>query len=88
MDIHALGRGDITAFLNRLAFLQSEGQISAKLRPRAVRELRRTLGQMRALGLTCSGQPLHGLPDDFSIAEETSPVNPRSRPPAEIYPLK
>lgn len=73
MDIHALGRGDITAFLNRLAFLQSEGQISAKLRPRAVRELRRTLGQMRALGLTRSGQPLHGLPDDFSIAEGDVP---------------
>lgn len=88
MDIHALGRGDITAFLNRLAFLQSEGQISAKLRPRAVRELRRTLGQMRALGLTRSGQPLHGLPDDFSIAEGDVPGEPEEQAAGRDLPIE
>ncbi len=88
MDPHALGRSDITAFLNRLAFLESQGEISGKGRPRAVRELRRTLGQMRALGLARSGQPLHGLPDDFSIAEGDVPGEPEEQAAGRDLPVE
>jgi hypothetical protein len=31
---------------------------------------------MRAIGLTRVGQPLHGLPDDFAIAEGDIPDEP------------
>lgn len=78
-DVRALGRSDITAFLNRMAFLETEGQITGKYRARAVRDLRRTLNQMRALGLTRSGQPLHGLPEDFTIAEGDIPNEPEEQ---------
>ena len=88
IDLHALGRSDITAFLNRLAFLEAEGQISVTRRARAVRELRRTFSQMRALGLTRSGQPLHGLPEDFCIAEGDVPDEPEEQAAGRDLPVE
>ncbi|WP_329410652.1 site-specific integrase [Nocardia vinacea] len=75
-DPAALARDDVTAFLNRMAFLQAEGGLSEKKRIRVVREVRRLLGEMRALGLTRAGQPMYGLPDDFSLREGDAPDEP------------
>jgi len=75
-DLTALSRDDITAFLNRVAFLQSEGTIRARRRTIAVRGVAMMLERMRALGLTRPGQPLHGLPDDFAITNRDIPDLP------------
>ncbi len=71
--VSALARSDISAFLNRIAFLHAEGTIGDKKRVRVVRELRQLLGQMRALGLNRAGHPLHGLPDDFTLMDSDIP---------------
>ena len=52
----ALGRADIENFLNRLAFQQTAGQISLRLRERICRDLRQVFEHVRALGLTRPGQ--------------------------------
>ena len=73
--IGALGREDITAFCNRLAFLAAQGQISERLKgPRPLRP--HGLGRCRSIGLTRQGQPLHGLPDDFAVLPEDIPDEP------------
>ncbi|MDV6278488.1 site-specific integrase [Rhodococcus erythropolis] len=77
-DLTALGRDDITAFLNRIAFLQAEGSIRARRRVIAVRGVAMMLDRMRALGLTRPGQPLHGLPDDFAITNRDIPDLPEN----------
>jgi hypothetical protein len=53
----ALGRADIEHHLHRLAFLNSQGELSDFSRIRARRELKWVLQQMRSLGLTRPGQP-------------------------------
>lgn len=72
----ALARQDITAFCNRLAYLQEQGTVSAYRRLRACREVRRLLNRMRGLGLTRVGEPLHGLPDDVALGYEDIPDEP------------
>ena len=52
----ALGRADMEAFLHRLAFLESTGQISTDARIRACREVRAVLTRIRAAGLTRPGR--------------------------------
>ena len=74
--IGALGREDITAFCNRLAFLAAQGQISERLRWTFARCARMVLGRCRSIGLTREGQPLHGLPDDFTVLPEDIPDEP------------
>jgi hypothetical protein len=51
----ALGRADMEAFLHRLAYLQSSGQITGDARIRICREVRHVLTQIRAMGLTRPG---------------------------------
>ena len=63
----ALGRADIENFLNRLAFLQSDGQVSAHYRRRVCLEVRTVLGRVRSMGLTRAGQPAAGLAEDFVL---------------------
>lgn len=87
-DLRLLSRSDVTAFLNRMAFLESGGQITGKSRARAVRELRRTLNQMRAIGLTRAGQPLYGLPDDFAVAEGDIPDEPDEQAAGRDLPVE
>ncbi|MER5440100.1 site-specific integrase [Streptomyces sp. NPDC002790] len=72
-DIHALGRQDMTAFVNRLAYLQHTGAISAHKHVNVCRFVVRHLGRMRSLGMTRPGNPLHGLPDDFTLFPEDIP---------------
>lgn len=74
--IGAVGRGDITAFCSRLAFLAAQGQISERLRWTFSRNARMVLGRCRSIGLTRQGQPLHGLPDDFTVLREDIPDEP------------
>jgi integrase len=74
--IRALGREDITAFCNRLAFMASQGQISDHTRVTLCRYARLVLSRCRSMGLTRPGQPLDGLPDDFAILSEDIPEEP------------
>ena len=77
--IGALGREDITAFCNRLAFLAGQGQISEHMRWTFARCARLVLGRCRSIGLTRQGQPLHGLPDDFTVLPEDIPDEPEEQ---------
>jgi len=63
----ALDRADVENFLNRLAFQQSQGQLSCDARRRVCLQLRMVLNRIRAMGLTRPGQPAAGLGDDFVI---------------------
>jgi integrase len=74
--IGALGREDISAFCNRLAFLAGQGQISERLRWTFTRSARMVLDRCRSISLTREGQPLHGLPDDFTVRREDVPDEP------------
>ncbi|WP_245745919.1 tyrosine-type recombinase/integrase [Nocardia altamirensis] len=75
-DPVGLSRNDITAFLNRQAFLHAEGTISARQRIIQIRDIRQILTEMRALALTRPGQLMHGLPEDFTISEGDIPDEP------------
>ncbi|MEV8064149.1 site-specific integrase [Streptomyces antimycoticus] len=72
----SLSRLDITAFTNRLAYLQEQEKITAYRRLTVSRHVRRCLNRMRALGLTRPHEPLHGLPDDVVLREEDIPDEP------------
>lgn len=69
----ALGRVDMEAFLNRLAYLESAGRISSDARIRACREVRSVLTRIRAMGLTRPGQLAAGLGEDFAIHRDDIP---------------
>ncbi|WP_199199038.1 site-specific integrase [Amycolatopsis sp. CA-128772] len=84
----ALARVDITNFLNRLAHLQAEDDISAYQRLNAIRNLRKMIGEMRALSLTRPGRPLHGLPDDFTITAEDIPDEPEDSEAGKDLPVE
>jgi integrase len=85
----ALGRADMEAFLHRLAYLESVGQITGDARIRACREVRAVLGRIRAMGLTRPGGIAAGLGEDFAIhlgdiPLEPEPAEPNRDLPAEI----
>jgi integrase len=82
----ALGRADMDAFLNRLAFLEQSGQISADARIRAAREVRRVLTRIRALGLTRPGGLAAGLGEDFAIGVSDIPAEPEPGEPDRDLP--
>ena len=71
-----LGRTDMEAFLNRLAYLESAGRISGDARLRAAREVRAVLGRVRAMGLTRAGQTAARLGEDFVIHRDDIPETP------------
>jgi integrase len=79
MDPSLLGRVDVVAFLNRmdhLEGLEGEQQISAYQRFKLVQRTAKLLRDFRALGLARPGQPLAGLPDDFSLRRGDAPHQP------------
>jgi integrase len=87
--ISALGRGDITAFCNRLAYLASQGKMSGRTRVIFCRHVRHVLDTCRKMSLTRPGQPLHNLPDDFALREDDIPDEPEDEAtgrdlPAEV----
>jgi integrase len=71
-----LSRSDIEAFCNRLAYLQKRDDITSHARATTTRDVRRVLARMRTLSLTRPGEPLHGLPDDFALAQSDVPDEP------------
>lgn len=75
----ALSRTDITAFCNRLAFLQEQGTLSAARRFTVAHGVKLLLGRARTLGLTRQGQALHGLPYDFALGPEDLPDPPEDQ---------
>jgi integrase len=72
----ALSRTDITAFCNRMAYLQQQDVLSGYKRIYTCRDVRRILTRMRGMGLTRAGQPLHRLPDDFALGQQDIPDTP------------
>jgi integrase len=76
----ALGRADMEAFLNRLAYLASAGRFSNDARIRTAREVRAVLTRSRAMGLTRPGQVAAGLGEDFAVHRHDVPEEPE---PAE-----
>ncbi|MFZ3500343.1 tyrosine-type recombinase/integrase [Streptomyces sp. 5.8] len=87
-DIEAVGRLDVAAFLNRLAYLQQIEAISAKQRVRICRYLVNHLGRMKSLGMVRPGRPLHGLPDDFVLLPEDIPDDPEDSEAGRDLPLQ
>jgi integrase len=82
----ALGRIDMDAFLNRLAFLESAGRISGDARIRACREVRQVLSRIRAMGLTRPGAPAAGLGEDCTLGVTDIPAEPEPPEPGRDLP--
>jgi integrase len=81
-----LGRADMEAFLHRLAYLESVGQISGDVRIRACREVRAVLTRTRAMGLTRPGELAAGLGEDFAITVGDVPTEPEPGEPNRDLP--
>lgn len=84
----ALDRPAMEAFLNRLAYLQGAGEISADGRIRACREVRKILTTARAMGLTRPGGPAAGLGEDFTISVADVPDKPEPTEPGRDLPVE
>jgi integrase len=82
----ALGRSDIEDFLNRLAYLESVGEISRYRRNGICRDMREVLAGIRALGLTRPGQTAAGLAGDFAIERGDIPAEPERGEPGRDLP--
>jgi len=82
----ALGRNDIEDFLNRLAHLESIGEISRYRRNCICRDVREALAGIRALGLTRPGQTAAGLAGDFSLERCDIPAEPERGEPGRDVP--
>ena len=82
----ALGRSDIEDFLNRLAHLESVGDISRYRRNCICRDVREVLAGIRALGLTRPGQPAAGLAGDFAVERRDIPAEPERGEPGRDLP--
>ena len=83
-----LGRPDIEAFLNRLAYLESTGRISRYHRNVICRGARAALSGIRALGLTRPGAVAGGLPGDFAIGRGDIPAEPQRGEPGRDLPTE
>ena len=83
-----LGRPDIEAFLNRLAYLESTGTISRYHRNVLCRGTRAALSGIRALGLTRPGQVAAGLPGDFTLGRDDIPAEAQRGEPGRDLPAE
>ncbi len=81
-----LGRTDIENFLNRLAHLESIGEISRYRRNGICRDLREVLAGIRALGLTRPRRPAGGLAGVFSLERGDIPAEPERGEPGRDVP--
>ncbi len=83
----ALGRADIEALLNRLAYQQNAGTLTHPSRVMTCRHLKLILSRIRAIGLTRPGAPAAGLPDDFAVSTSDIPYLPdRAEPSRDLPP--
>lgn len=71
-----LGRRDILALTNRLAFKERTGVITPRTRVSRIRRLRQFLADIRPLGFTKDGGPAEGLAEDFVLARADVPAEP------------
>ena len=83
-----LGRPDIVAFANRLAFLQQSGTLSLNRRIHILCHVRTVLASARSQGLTRPGEPLAGLPEDVCLVKEDIPRKDRSEGPGRALPTE
>lgn len=83
-----LGRPDVEAFLNRLAYLESTGAISRYHRNVICRGARHALSGIRALGLTRPGQVAAGLPGDFALGRDDIPAEAQRGEPGRDLPAE
>jgi integrase len=83
-----LGRPDIEAFLNRLAYLESTGTISRYHRNTTCRGARAALAGIRALGLTRPGRVAAGLPGDFALGRDDIPAEAHRGEPGRDLPTE
>ena len=81
-----LGRADMEAFLHRLAYLETTGQITGDARIRACREVRAVLTRIRAMGLTRPGATAARLGEDFAIHLGDIPLEPEPAEPHRDLP--
>lgn len=72
-DPTVLGRRDVEGFLARLARLEAAGSLSRARRTRVVDTSAQFFRDCRALGLTHSGRPMTGLPDDVVFRRRDHP---------------
>jgi integrase len=83
----ALGRADIEALLNRLAYQQNAGTLTHPSRVMTCRHLKLILSRIRAMGLTRPGGPAAGLADDFSVSTSDIPyMADRAEPSRDLPP--
>ncbi|HEY6791153.1 MAG TPA: tyrosine-type recombinase/integrase [Trebonia sp.] len=85
-DPAVLGRPDIEAFLARLAWQHSGGQISELTRVLACRETRKLLTAARQLGAAGPGGPAAGLSDQFTVRRDDTPDEPEHGEPGRDLP--
>ncbi len=85
-DPAALGRPDIDAFLNRLACLAGNGELSEYARARTCQTAGRVLSRIRAIGLTRPGGAAAGLPDDVTLTASDIPAHPEEPEPGRDLP--
>ena len=83
-----LGRPDIEAFLNRLAYLESAGTISRYRRNVICRGARQALSGIRALGLTRPAGVAAGLPGDFALGRDDIPAEAQRGEPGRDLPAE
>jgi integrase len=84
----SLGREDITAFCNRLAFLTTRGEIGESRRIAACRDVKAVLDRARKMGLARPGQPMAGLPDDFTLTRDDIPDSPEEQEAGKDLPAE
>jgi integrase len=84
----SLGRPDIEAFLNRLAYLESNGTISRYRRNSICRSVRAVVSGIRGLGLTRPGQAADGLPGDFALGRDDIPAEAQRGEPGRDLPAE
>jgi integrase len=85
-DPAALSRGDVEAFLNRVAYLEADGQISRYRRNMICRDVRAVLAGIRGLGLARAGQVAAGLAGDVTIGRADIPADPQRGEPGRDLP--
>ena len=85
-DPAALGRGDVETFLNRVAYLEANGQISRYRRNMICRDVRAVLAGIRALGLARAGQAAAGLAGDVAVGRADIPADPQRGEPGRDLP--
>ena len=85
-DPAALSRGDVEAFLNRVAYLEADGQISRYRRNMICRDVRAVLAGIRGLGLARAGQVAAGLAGDVAVGRADIPADPQRGEPGRDLP--